>query len=319
MPDQPTLLVAHTISPGRADGLLDRLEASLPEGALVRAETPAETFEHAPEATGLITAGIPDGLLEEAPALEWIQTLSAGVDRYDHDAIAERGIALCNSAGVHAEPIAQQVLGYMLTFERDLHGYWRNQERGVWERSGGADELTGKTFGVIGLGGIGTRSAELATAVGMTAIGTKRDLSEVPEVVETCYGADEYREVCLAADYLLLSCPLTDETEGLIGYDELRLLGDEGVLINVARGDVVVEEELVRALQWGMIAGAALDVTSTEPLPGDSPLWDLSNVLLTPHMAGTSSRKDDRWFEIVAANYEAIADSDRTRLRNRVV
>ncbi|MFC7135532.1 NAD(P)-dependent oxidoreductase [Halobaculum litoreum] len=125
--------------------------------------------------------------------------------------------------------------------------------------------------------------------------------------------------MCLAADYLVLACPLTDETEGLIGGDELRLLGGDGVLVNVARGEVCDQKALVGALRSHLIRGAALDVFETEPLPEDSRLWGLSNAIVTPHMAGSTPHKPERWAAVLAANYRALADGDRDGLRNRVL
>ncbi|GAA0207579.1 D-2-hydroxyacid dehydrogenase [Halobaculum roseum] len=317
--DRPTLLLAHTVGPDRGSDLRDRLvDDGLPADRVVAAATPAETDEHAADADGLVVGRFPEGLLKRADSLRWVQALSSGTDHLPTDDLADRGVALTNAAGVHAEPIAEQVLGYMLSFERDLHALARQQAEARWERREGG-ELRGKTVGIVGVGAIGTRVAELASAFGMEVWGVRRDLDAMPDVVDEARTPDDLHEVCLAADYLVLACPLTDETEGLIGGDELRLLGGDGVLVNVARGEVCDQDALVGALRSNLIGGAALDVFEEEPLPGDSPLWDLSNVFVTPHMAGSTPHKAERWTEILAENYRRLAEGDPDDMRNRVV
>jgi phosphoglycerate dehydrogenase-like enzyme len=314
---EPTLLFTQTVGPERGPNLRDAVvEAGAPADALRVAATPEETFDTIPDAEGIVTGRLPDGLLDAAENLRWMQILSAGYDAYPVEKLSERGIALTNASGIHAEPIGEQVLAYLLSFERRLHTLARQQEENRWERREGG-ELRGKTLGVIGVGAIGTRVAELGSALGMDVLGTKRDLDSMPDVVDHAYPADEHRAVCRESDYLVLACPLTDETEGLIGMDELRLLGEDGVLVNIARGGVCDQSALVRACQAHLIRGAALDVFEEEPLPADSPLWNLSNVIVTPHMAGSTPKKLGRWAEIIAENYSALAGG--SEWRNQVV
>jgi phosphoglycerate dehydrogenase-like enzyme len=153
----------------------------------------------------------------------------------------------------------------------------------------------------------------------MTVVGTKRDPSTAPEAVDEVHGPDGLFDVLDGADYVLLSCPLTPETRGLVGRRELGTMDGEAVLVNVARGEVVDQDALVYALQQGGIRGAALDVFEEEPLPGESPLWDLPNVVVTPHMAGSTPYKFERIADIFAENYEAFVDGRVEDLRNRVV
>ncbi len=310
--------MTHRIAPDTASGLRDALDGRLPDGALVRARTGDETDELLPEADGMVTAGLSEEMLDAAENLQWVQVLSAGVDHYDVDALRARDVVLTNASGVHAEPIAEQVLWYLLTFERRLHVGVRQQERGVWERFEGG-ELRGKTLGIVGVGAIGTRVAEVGAGLGMRVVGTKRDVTDAPAVLDDVYPADEYAEVLRQADYVVLACPLTDETRGLVGSEEFRLMPSDAVLVNIARGDVVDEAALIRALQYRQIRGAGLDVFSTEPLPAESPLWDLSNAVLTPHMAGSTPHKTERWREIIVENYDALAAGDRDEMVNRIV
>ena len=312
----PTLLVTHTVPPETTEGLLDALDSRLPEDAAVLSATTAEETEaRIADADALVVGRFDAGLLAANPDLRWIQALSAGVDHLPCDAIEEAGIALTNASGVSAEPIAEQVFGALLGFERRFLESQANKGRNAWERVEGG-EIRGKTLGVVGVGAIGTRVAELGQAFGMEVLGTKRDPTTMPESVDEAFGADEHAELCRRADYLVLACPLTDETEGLLGMAEFRQMPSDAVLVNVARGEVVDEEALVRALQNRVIRGAALDVFETEPLPADSPLWDLSNVLLTPHMAGSTPKKYERWADVVAENYRRLAADEA--LSNRV-
>jgi phosphoglycerate dehydrogenase-like enzyme len=317
MSSEPRVLVPHWVAPEDAERLVAAFPDSVPPAAVERAATPAETRDRLPDAEVVVTFRFDSDLLADAPNLRWIQALSAGVDSYDREALADAGVALTNASGVHAEPIAEQVLGYMLAFERDLVTWARNQHRGVWERNAdGVGELRGKTLGVVGLGAIGTRVAELGSALGMAVVGTKRDVSNAPDAVDEVLPAAEYRTLLRRADYAVLACPLTPETEGMVGGDEFRLMPSDAVLVNIARGGVVDQDALVSALQGSKIGGAALDVFETEPLPPESVLWDLSNVLLTPHMAGSTPQYLDRCAEIFGENYDRYVAGDP--LRNRV-
>lgn len=318
MTDTLRLLIPHHVSPDRTDDLLDALDGAIPPEAVVVADTPAESHEHVASVDGIVTYDLDDDLLAAAANLRWIQCLSAGVDHYDLDDLEERGIALTNSSGIHAEPIAEQVLCYLLMFERGIVQGTRQQARNAWERFEGG-ELRGKTVGIVGVGAIGTRVAEICSALGTTVLGTKRDTSERPAGVDELFAADDYHELLRRSDYVVLACPLTDETEGLLGGPEFRLMRSDTVLVNVARGGVVDEAALTRALQNRSIRGAALDVFDEEPLPADSPLWDLSNVVVTPHMAGSTPKKPQRWREILTQNYEALAVGDLEAMVNRVV
>ncbi len=317
----PTVLVSHTVDAGYWSDVEDfraAVEARVPEVDLRVARTPPETHELAVEADALLATYVSTDLLEDAPDLRWIQALSSGVDFLDLEAIADNGVALTNAAGVHAEPIAEQVLGYLLTFERGIHTGIQQQQEGVWQRYSGG-EIRGKTLGIVGLGAIGSRAAEYAQAFGMTVVGTKRDPDAAPEAVDEGYAPEGLFEVLGRSDYVLLSCPLTPETRGLVGRAELGAMKGDAVLVNVARGEVVDEEALIYALQQGGIRGAALDVFEEEPLPPESPLWDLPNVVVTPHMAGSTPHKFERIAEVFAANYEAFADGRLDELTNRVV
>lgn len=313
-----TLLLSHTVSPDRSTELVPALEERLPSGVVENAVTLEETTEKVVDADILVVGRLEAEWLERATDLQLVQTLWAGVDMYPLEDIEESGVAMANASGIHARPIAEQVLGYMLQFERGLLEAVENHQRGVWESISGG-ELGTRTVGIIGVGAIGSRVAELASAFGMETIGTKRDTSRAPDELDEVFPAPEYHRVLRRADYLVLSCPLTEETEGMLGIDEFRLLSRDAVVINVARGEILDQDALVRALQYGLIDGAAMDVFDEEPLPPDSLLWDLSNVVVTPHMAWSTPKTTERWADLLAENYRAVASGDTESIVNQVV
>ena len=319
--DSPETLLLHTTATSHwtdLDATASALRERLPDLDLRVARTRPESREMIPSAEITVAPRVPDELLAVADDLRWIQALSSGVDFFDFETLREREIALTNAAGVHAEPIAEQALGYMLVFERNVHRGMRQQRRSVWERYEGG-ELRGKTLGVIGVGAIGTRVAELGSALGMTVLGTKRDPETAPDAVDELSGPDGLHDLLARSDYVVVACPLTDETRGLLSYDELGTMGSESVLINVARGAVVDEDALATVLRQDVIRGAALDVFETEPLPSESPLWDLSNAVVTPHMAGSTPRKADRVADLFADNLAAYRAGDTDAMPTRVL
>ncbi|WP_290814292.1 D-2-hydroxyacid dehydrogenase [Halovivax sp.] len=316
MTDQE-ILIPHSYSAEARETLVPELR-DLEDATITVADTPAESREAFERATVALTPRLPDEWLERADRLQWAQATSAGYDHYDLDALEESGIALTTAAGVHGQPIGEWVLGAMLGFERTLFEARERQRDGVWLRDGGG-ELGSKTVGIVGLGAIGGRVAELASAVGCDVIGTKRDPSTAPDAVDEAVPPAELDAVLHRSQYLVLACPLTDETRELIDAAAFETMPRDAVLVNVARGDVVDQDALVESLQQGRIGGAALDVFSTEPLPSDSPLWDLPNVLVTPHVAGSTPRYYDRVAEIFRENYERFVAGDRDGMRNRVV
>lgn len=228
----------------------------------------------------------PESLLSAAPRLKWIQSTSAGVgQRAKSMGLTEGEVVVTTASGVHATALAEFVLMSMLYFVKNGRSLAKEKKRKHWQRYSGA-ELSEKILAVVGLGSIGQEAARLGRCLGMKVIGTKRDSSGVSagEVgTDVLYPRTELQAMLREADFVVLCTPHTLETDKLVGEAELLAIKPEGVLINVARGATVDEEALVRVLQTGHLAGAALDVTAKEPLPANSPLWDMDNVLLCPH------------------------------------
>lgn len=321
MTDPPEVLILPWLAgwlPGDgATELKTEITARVRDARVRVARTETEARDKVQRANVVITNALPPDLLEGAPNLEWLQTVGVGIDHYPLKALRSAGIVVTNAAGVSAEPVAEQVLGYLLVFERRIHRGLRQQYESRWERYS-AGELRGKTLGIIGVGSIGGRVAELAQSVGMTVIGSKRHPETGHEHVDELVGSTDVSDLLPRVDYLVISCPLTEETRGLIGEEELVALPSSSVLINIARGEIVDEAALTRAVQNKRIRGAALDVFEKEPLPLDSPLWGLSNVIVTPHMAVSTPKYWARLADIFAQNYEQYTAGEPGSFINEV-
>jgi len=254
---------------------------------------------------------MPTNWRELAPRLRWLQCSGAGVDGLEATGIlrADSGVMVTTAVGIHATTIGEYVFGSMLMFNRTWPEMVRLQDRHVWPRSAnwyklGGRELEDQTLGIIGLGSIGRRVAYLGKAFGMRVLATRRTVSgqEEEPAVDQLYPMTRLHDMLRQSDYIVLAVPLTAETEKLIGEGELRVMRSHAYLVNVARGRVIDETALIRALKEGWIAGAGLDVTEEEPLPTDSPLYSMPNVLLTPHISGVSVRYDERLTKLFTDN-----------------
>jgi phosphoglycerate dehydrogenase-like enzyme len=262
--------------------------------------------------------GLPRPLLQaalEPPArLRWVHTGAAGVASALHPELVGSDVVLTNSAGIHAEPMAETVLGMILHFARGLDLAVAAARRREWGAAAfedpacGVREVAGATLGIIGFGGIGRAVARRARALGMEVLALRRrapaDGGDAAHGVRLLTGADALRELLEASDVVVLTLPSTPETRGLLGSRELGWMRPGAVLVNVARGDVVDEAALADVLRGGGLRGAGLDVFATEPLPRESPLWELPNVLITPHVSATSSRYWERQAALIADNLE---------------
>jgi len=241
------------------------------------------------EADVLFTQRIAPERLANAQRLQWLQTFGAGVDWLLTPSLRGReDLQVTNARGIHAQPIAEHVLGLVLAFSRQLHRAVRQQSARVWqsaELQAGVSTLDGATLGIVGLGAIGRRIAPIAGAFGMRVIALKRLPGSAPGV-ERLFGPGQLSPFLKEAEYIVNTLPLTAQTRGYFGPREFAAMRSDAVFINVGRGATVQTEALLRALESGSIAGAALDVTDPEPLPADHPLWSLDNVILTPHYAG---------------------------------
>ena len=243
-------------------------------------------------------------LLSDAPSLAWVQMHSAGADRAVYGNLMARGVALSSSVGSNASVVAQSALAGMLALARHLPQIMASQRAHAWEpliKTGLPRDLGGQTAVIVGWGGIGQQLGALLRLLGLRVVVVRSSATPAGEGIETvCYEA--ITSVLPKADWLLLACPLTDRTDRLISASAMALLPAGAHLINVARGDVLDELALIEALQNGRLAGAYLDVFAHEPLPAQSPIWDLPNVIASPHSAGFSDANATRVEDVFLDN-----------------
>jgi len=323
-----TLLISHSQAVNAAtlkDDHLRQIREAAPGAEIVVIEN-AEDWQRYRCRPDVLTTDVAFGKvygkwIRDLPKLAWIHLTSAGVDRLrSHaDAIRERNLIVTNSSGVHAIPIAEHVMAMILTLSRELQRSLRNQIRHRWVKRSLLDpavEVHGSTLGIIGTGRIGQMVAQSAKAFGMKVLGVRRVPESPVPFVDQIYGPDGLYDLLAACDWVVVALPLTAETEGMIGESEFKVMKNSAYLINIARGKIVRQGDLVCALREGAIAGAGLDVFEEEPLPENSPLWDMENVLITPHDAGVSPHHMQRRLEIFVENLKRYRAGDS--LINRV-
>ncbi len=262
-------------------------------------------------------------LVPRAKRLRFVQSISAGIDQYDKQVFRAHGIRLASAAGVNAHAVAEHAIALILALQRHLHTGRDNQAAKRWrgmisDIPAREDELGGKRLLIVGLGRIGRRLAKLAKAFDVEVVATRRDPGRGREGADAVHGHDRLHELLPTADIVALTCPLTPETTNLIDAKALGRMKPTAHLINVARGRVVDEDALLRALAEKRIAAAGLDVTREEPLPATSPLWAMPNVLITPHTAGETQRYEDGVIDLLLENLNRLWRGEAT-LINQVV
>jgi len=237
--------------------------------------------------------------------LRWLQVFNAGVDHPVFQRFVESGVRLTTAAGASAVPIAQTAIAGLLMLARGFPHWLDAQRRRSWEpivEPNVPADVSGQTLLVLGVGGIGIEIARLGHALGMRVIGVRRRPLEAGDPVDELHPPARLRELLPRADWLALACPLSDETRGVIDAEALALLPRGAHVLNVARGGIVDERALIAALRGGHVAGAYLDVFAEEPLPADSPLWTLPNVIATPHNSSVSRGNEARRNRIFLRN-----------------
>lgn len=243
--------------------------------------------------------------LGSATNLKWFQVINAGVERLAAEGMLDKGFAITNASGLAAIPIAEYVVCMMLMLAKEIHKSVRSQAEQKWDWRF-TDDLTGKTMGIVGMGAIGRETARLGQAFRMRVIATRRTVTEATRE-EHCDEVLPYSQLdrlLAESDYLVLCVPLTPETRGMVGAAELAKMKPTSAIINIARGAVIDQEALIAALKAGTIGAAALDVTDPEPLPPESELWGMENVIITPHVSGAVKGYGHRAAEIFLANLE---------------
>jgi len=294
------------------EATLTTLRARFPAVSFAPADDRATLAREAADADVFYGFECPPEIVAEAPRLRWIQSVSAGIERNLSPEVIARGIAVTNGSGIASAGIAEHVIAMMLALARNLHVAFALQREARWDRpavmAGSGTpvrEIGGSRIAVLGLGPIGATVARHAAALGATVRGMRRHPpARADAPYEAVVGSDGLDALLGWADFVVLAVPHTPDTERMIGARELGLMRRDAYLVNIARGSVVDEEALVDALRRGAIAGAGLDVFREEPLPATSPLWQLPNVLVTPHVAGVTPHYFQRALALFVENLE---------------
>jgi phosphoglycerate dehydrogenase-like enzyme len=308
---------------------LERIVAAAGTMTVVNAADPTAAEREIADAEAFFGKLTPP-LLTAARRLRWVQCPTASLEHYLFPALVEHPCALTNMRGLYSDVIADQVLGYAICFARNLHVYVRQQAAGRWSPVGGEAErsnfisgpgtvsaidrahrhLADDTLGIVGLGAIGREVARRASAFGMRVLAVDPVQSEAPAGVAALWPLDRLDDLLSESDFVVIAAPHTPETAGLFDRARLRRMRRTGYLINIGRGAIVRLDDLVAALRAGEIAGAALDVFETEPLPVGHPLWPMENVILTPHIAGYSPRIAERHLGVLLENMARFVRDD---------
>ncbi|TYL38311.1 D-2-hydroxyacid dehydrogenase [Natronococcus pandeyae] len=295
-------------------GVHDSVEAVFPPAELADflSELPADVTvvgdDEITDCDAIVTLEHRDAFLE----CSWIHSIQAGVDRFPFDEFEEHGVTLTNSTGIHDRTVGETVAGYLLAFSRRLHDHVADQQDRRWERPEWDEAFTlpGTTACVVGTGTLGTGVADVLGALGVRVIGVRRSGEPVPGFEEV-YASDDLHEAIAEADFVVVTLPLTDETHHRFDADAFDAMAEDAYFVNVGRGSVVDEPALIDALEADALAGAALDVFETEPLPEESPLWEMDEVIVTPHCAAYTRDYFRDVGEIVRENVDRLGDDEQ--------
>ena len=301
---------------GRVEGeLLERLESIIgSEHTYVAPGSREELIEEGKDAD-IFYGYCSEDLFPHFPNIKWIQSSSAGMDRHMYPALRESDVLLTNAAGLYGTHVADQAFALLLGLARGIHESVRNQDKHQW---GGARtmpmiEIDGFKIGIVGMGGIGMQMAKRAKGFDMYVIGVDAYRTDKPDNVDELVSMDQLSNVMSQVDVVMIACPLTEETRGLINKDNLSVMQPTAFFINIARGPIVNEPDLIEILEAGKIAAAGLDVTEVEPLQEDSPLWDFNNVIISPHSAGGSQHRARRITEFFLDNLERYLNGEELK------
>ncbi len=305
---RPRTIVVGRLDDGRIEWLRERVPDDV---TLVPVASEDEALEHVGDTDALVGL-CSESLLERGSGLTWVQVLSAGVDGcYDAPTMQARQPLLTNMQRVTGPVIAEHVLALTLSLARGLPAYQRAQADGEWDQAA-AEPITleGRRMLVVGLGGIGIEVARRAHALGMTVHGVRASRAEGPDYVARVVLPDGLEDELANADVIVNALPLTDDTRGQFDRALFELMPSHALYINVGRGGTVVTDDLVAALEEGLIGGAGIDVTDPRPLPADHPLWKAPNTIVTPHVAARSDLGIEARWEVALANMLRYIDGE---------
>ncbi|QHT48005.1 D-2-hydroxyacid dehydrogenase [Bacillus sp. SB49] len=255
--------------------------------------------------------------IHDFPSLKWIQLLSAGLEDLPFEELRKKGLYITNAKGVHSIPMKEYVIGAMLHFEKHFHRFLKQKEERVWERETLVGELIGRKVLLFGTGTIGTEIAKASSYFGMRVDGVNTRGREV-DAFHHVYGLEEGLDKIGEYDYVISVLPLTASTKNVFSKERLATLATDSVFMNLGRGAVLDEEALVHMLKTGRLKGAVLDVFIQEPLPRDHSLWEVPNLLLTPHMSAKSNHYMTRCMDILLENYQRYRSNDPANMKNLI-
>ena len=292
------------------DAQADRVRDAAGDGAVVLATDRDEQRRQIQDADVLFGHMTPE-LLEFAPHVQWVQQTGAGVDGSLYPAFVESDIVLTSEKGYVGTHLADHAMALLLSLARGIA--WAIREP-TWDNRmpirNVSWELSDKTMGIVGLGGTGRAVAQRALGFDMRVLAVDPEPVELPPGVEACWPMDQFHRLLGASDTVVICAPLTAETHGMFDRAAFRAMRRHAILVSVTRGKIVDEASLMEALNDGLIAGAALDVTPQEPLPEDHPLWHMPNVVITPHTAGGSPLRQDRVVDLFCRNLRRFRTGD---------
>ena len=299
---------------------VEQIRLRLPDHDVRLAATPTQEHELSRRATVITGGELPENVLDTTVNLQLFAGTTSGYGHLPMEQLREQGVAVTNAAGIHAPGIAEQTIGNILIFARNIHKGWQRKQSHQW-RHYQATELQNSTVTIVGLGAIGTAVASRLDGFGVETIGIRYTPKKGGPTDEVHgFKHEKFHAALARTDYLVIACPLTDTTEDLVDSEALGTLPPDAVVVNAARGGVVDTRALVTGLQKGSIRGAALDVTDPEPLPPEHPLWSLDNVLITPHMGGHTPQHWRRLASILSENVERIETNGQdTELKNQIL
>jgi len=290
------------------------LEQNFPELVVHSAKNEDEVGGFVERMDILLTVRIPDDLLKRATKLQWIHTITTGVDYLINQPSLRKDILISCSRGIHVPQMSEMALLFMLALNRNLPQFIRNQDKRVWERWP-TKLLYQKNVGILGIGAIGEEIARKCKVFGMTVFGFDVVKRKV-DAVDYFHGPEDLLTVVREVDYFIIVVPNIPQTRKMVGAEVLSSMKPSAFLINIGRGEVVDEEALIRQLKSGRIAGAALDAFWAEPLPEDHPFWGMKNVILTPHVGGMSEFCVDQVLTIFEENLRRFLKGERRNLIN---
>ena len=305
------------ISDRDADEYKKALAPLFPEIEFHAVTREADIQDHVEKMDVLVTVyRVSDELLKQAVKLQWIQVMTAGVNYLLERPSLKKEVIVTSCRGVHGPQMSEMAVLLMLALNRDFPQVVRNQDRRQWERWPGK-LLFNKRVGILGMGVIGEAIADKCKCFGMTVLGIDIVERKIASV-DAFYHPERLSDIAGQVDYLILVAPSTPETRKIVGSKVLSRMKPTSYLINIARGELVDEEALIKALESGTIAGAALDALPTEPLPADHPLWRARNIIITPHVGGMSDIYSEQTLPIIEENLRRFIRGEKKKLINYI-